>query len=255
MQSSYRVIKSSSIVSYKPKEIVTKFQEEEEVKQKEQNGTNARMFIDSYKNLTKTMVENARKQSDRILSAAYAEAEKIEKEAYDKGYSLGNEAGYNDGFNKAYEDGYKSNLDKALAEAEIIKNNADNILKSCIEEKDRYLKEKEAEIKNLIINCIENILKREVKDKESLDNLVFETLSEIKNSKNIIIKSNKVYCEEFSKNIELWKEQIPLKGEVFIIPDDSVEKGSAIIERDNGKIVVSAQIAMEKVREIFNSVE
>ncbi|MTK12007.1 MAG: flagellar assembly protein FliH, partial [Clostridiaceae bacterium] len=42
-------------------------------------------------------------------------------------------------------------MDKALAEAEIIKNNADNILKSCIEEKDRYLKEKEAEIKNLII--------------------------------------------------------------------------------------------------------
>lgn len=255
MQSSYRVIKSSSVVSDKPKEIVTRFEEKGEIKQKEQGEANARMFIDSYENLARTMVENARKQSDEILSAAYAEAEKIQKEAYAKGYSLGNETGYNDGFNRAYEEGYKSNLDKALAEAEIIKNNADNILKSCIEEKDRYLKEKEVEIKNLIINCIENILKREVKDKEALNSLVFDTLSEIKNSKNIVIKSNKVYCEEFSQNIESWKEQIPLKVDVFIIPDDSVEEGSAIIERDSGKIVVGIDIAMEKVREIFNSVE
>lgn len=258
MQSSYRVIKSSSVVSNKPKEIVTEFKEKDEImeeEQKEQVEENARTFIDSYENLAKNMIENARRQGDEILSSAYKEAERIEKEAYEKAYSLGNVTGYNDGFNKAYEDGYKSNLDKALAEAEVIKNNADNIVRSAVEEKDRYLQEKEIEIRNLILNCMESILKREVRDKDALNALMFESLSAIKNSQNIVIKSNKIYCEEFSKNIEIWKEQIPLKGDIFVIPDESIEEGSVIIERDSGKIVVSAQIAMEKVREIFNSVE
>lgn len=259
MQSSYRIIKSSSVISNKPKEIVTEFEEKQEIerniKQKEESETNAKNFIDSYENLARNMVENARRQSEEILSSAYQEAERLEKEAYEQAYNLGNEKGYSDGFNKAYEDGYKSNLDKALAEAEIIKNNADNILRSCIEEKDRYLQEKEVEIRDLIFNCIETILRREVKDKEALNNLLFESLSEVKNSKNIVIKSNKIYCEEFNKNIDKWKSQIPLKADIFVISDESIEEGSAIIERDSGKIVVSIDIAMEKLKEIFNSVE
>jgi flagellar assembly protein FliH len=255
MQSSYRVIKNSSVVTDKPKEIVTEFDLTRETKRKEQSEDNAKIFIDSYENLAKTMVENTRRQSDEILSGAVAEAEKIEKEAYERGYDLGNQRGYNDGFNKAYEEGYKNNLDKALAEAELIKNNADNILRSSIAEKDRYVKEKEVEIRNLILNCIESILKQEVKNKDGLNSFIFQSLTEIKNSKSIIIKSNKIYCEEFSKNIEMWRDQIPLKGDVFIIPDESIEEGSAIIERDSGKVVISTQIAMEKVREIFNSVE
>ncbi|WP_411679139.1 flagellar assembly protein FliH [Clostridium thailandense] len=259
MQSSYRVIKSSSVISNKPKEIITEFEEKQEIerniKQKEESETNAKNFIDSYENLAKNMIENARRQSEEILSVAYQEAERLEKEAYEKAYNLGNEKGYNDGFNKAYEDGYKSNIDKALAEAEIIKNNADNILRSCEEEKNRYLQEKEIEIRSLIFNCVENILRREVKDKEALNDLIFETLSEVKNSKSIVIKSNKIYCEEFDRNINQWKSQIPLKADVFVIPDESIEEGSAIIERDSGKVVVSIDIAMEKLREIFNSVE
>lgn len=261
MQSSYRVIKSSSVVNNKPKEIVTEFEYKEEVKeneqseQEEQGEESARAFVESYENLAKTMVENARRQSDEILSAAYIEAERLEKETYEKAYRLANETGYNDGFNKAYEEGYKSNLDKALAEGEFIKNNADNILRSSIEEKNRYLQEKELEIRNLILNCIESILKKEVKDKDGLNSLIFEALAEIKNSKNLIIKSNKIHCEEFNDNIEMWKQQIPLKGDIFLIPDESIEEGSVIIERDSGKVLVSVDIAMEKVREIFNSVE
>lgn len=262
MQSSYRIIKSSSVISNKPKEIITEFEEKEvqeeiqqKINQKEETEANAKNFIDSYENLAKNMIENARRQSEEILSAAYVEAERLEKEAYEKGYNLGNEKGYSDGFNKAYEDGYKSNLDKAVAEGEAIKNNADNVLKSCVEEKDRYLKEKEAEIRNLIFNCTETILRREVKDKEALNALIFEALSEVKNSKSIVIKSNKIYCEEFNRNIEQWKSQIPLKADIFVIPDESTEEGSAVIERDSGKVAVSIDTAMEKLKEIFNSVE
>lgn len=257
MQSLYKVIKSSSVVDDKPKEIITNFQHDEAKNNEKsvQVEDNAKAFIDSYENLAKNMIENARRQSEIILSSAYTEAEKIEEEAYEKAYNLGKEAGYNDGFKTAYEEGYQANVDKALAEAEVIKNNADNILKSSVDEKNRYLKEKEQEIKNLIINCVEAVLKREIKDKEALNEIIYDVFSEIKNSKSIIIKSNSIYCEGFKKDLEIWKEQVPIKGEVFIIPDDSIEEGSAVIERDNGKVVVSVDIAMESIKEIFNSVE
>ncbi|MDW8799661.1 flagellar assembly protein FliH [Clostridium sp. A1-XYC3] len=259
MQSSYRVIKSFSVVEEGKKSIVTDFETKTETKQKELGETNARTFIDSYENLARTMVEDARKQRDSILSTAYAEAERIEEEAYknayEKGYEEGSEKGYNDGFNKAYQDGYQANVDKAMQEGESIKNNADNVLKVCIAEKEKYIVDKEKEIKELIVNCVESILRREIKYKEGLNGIVFDSLSKVKNTKTIIIKSKAIYCEEFKKQTDLWKEQLPFKGDIFIIPDESIEEGSAIIERENGKIVISVDIALNRIREIFNTVE
>lgn len=259
MQLSYRVIKNSSIVKEGNKTIITdfktKFETQTETKQKELGEINAKNFIDSYENLAKTLIEDARRQREAILSAAYAEAEKIEKEAFEKGYREGNEKGYNDGFNKAYQEGYQANVDKAMQEGDIIKKNADNILRTCIAEKEKYIVDKENEIKNLIINCIEDILKREVKEVDGLNNIVFEALSKVKTTSTFIIKSKGIYCEEFKKQVNMWKEQLPFRGDIFIIPDESLEEGTAIIERDNGKVVGGVDIAMEKVKEIINSVE
>ena len=168
MQLLCNVIKNSSIIKEGNKPIVTEFQNISEMQQKELGETNAKTFIDSYENLARTMLEDARKQRDEILSTAYSEAERISKEAYEKAYQEGCEKGHSDAFEKAYEDGYRSNIDRALQEAEIIKSNADNILRTCIEEKERYIREKEMEIKDLIINSVESILKREVKDKDCI---------------------------------------------------------------------------------------
>lgn len=255
MQLLCNVIKNSSIIKEGNKPIVTEFQNISEIQQKELGEVNAKTFIDSYENLARTMLEDARKQRDGILSTAYSDAERISKEAYEKAYQEGCEKGYSDAFEKSYQDGYRNHMDRAIQEAEIIKNNADNILKTCIEEKERYIREKEMEIKDLIINSVESILKREVKDKDSLNNIMFDALSKVKNTKTFIIKSSQLYCEEFKSKIELWKEQLPFKGDIFIIPDESIEEGSAIIERDNGKVVVGVDISLEKLHEILNSVE
>lgn len=250
MQSSYRIIKNTSVDEDGLKKIVTEFETKEAVEQKNLAETNAKTFIDSYENLAKTMLENARKQSDDLLSKAFTEAERLQKEAYEKGYNEGMQKGYDDGFNKSYEDGYKKNLEKAQAEGQLIKDNADNILRTCKEEKEIYLKEKEQEIRNLIVNCVEAVLKREVKDEAALNDVIFQALSTIKNTKTFIIKSNEIYCGELKNKVELWKEQLPFRGDIFIIPDKDVEIGKAIIERENGKVVVDVNIAMDKIKEI-----
>lgn len=253
MQSSYKIIKSSSVVSDGCKEIVTEFEDKSKSQQTKLAEDSAKAVIDSYDNLAKTMVENARKQRDDIFSTAYNQADEIKKDAYQKGYDEGQKKGYDDGYNKAYEEGYKKNVDKALKEAEDIKNNASNVLKSAVEQKDSYLKQKETIIRNIIMDCIENVLKQEVKDKDSLDNVVFEALSQVKNTKVFIIKAKKLYCDEFKNKIDLWKEQIPFKGDIFIIPDESMEDGTVVIERDNGRTTFGVDIALEKIKELFKS--
>ncbi|MFL0195487.1 flagellar assembly protein FliH [Clostridium sp. WILCCON 0269] len=252
MRSSYRIIKGDIISGNGIKNIVTIFE-----KNIEENGTNS--IINSYEKIIQSMIEDARRKREKILSKAYEEAGKIEEEAYksasERGYKDGCEKGYEEAFKKAYQEGYAKNIEKARIEGEDIKNKASLILKASVEEKNRYLKEKEEEIKKFIINVIENILKQEIKNNDSLNNIVFNELLQVRNTETFIIKSRKKYCDEFKKEIDIWRERLPFKGDIFIIPDETVEEGTVVIEKNNGKSVFSIDIAMKKIREIFKSVE
>ncbi|WP_446897154.1 flagellar assembly protein FliH [Clostridium sp. LBM24168] len=254
MRSSYNkgIFKGDSINEYGKKEIFTEFTVKKKAeKDKEENQIEKSPIVESYENLGKAIIEDSNRKKEKIISEAYEKASTIENEAYKKGYAEGMEKGRQDGYKSAYEEGYRKNYDKAKKEGEIIRKNADEVLKKAVEEKDNYLRENEEKIKELILNSIENILKHEVKDKESLNDVVFESLKQMMGTKTFIIKSRQKYCNKFKKKVDTWKEQIPFKGDIFIIPDESIEDGSVVIERDNGKMVFSVDIACDKIKDIF----
>lgn len=124
-----------------------------------------------------------------------------------------------------------------------------------MEEKNRYLKEKEEEIKRFILGSIESVLKQEIKDEESLNSMVFNELSQVRNIETFIIKSRKKYCDNFKEQVDIWRERLPFKGDIFIIPDETLEEGTVVIEKNNGKSIFSLEIALEKIKEIIRSVE
>lgn len=254
MQSSYKIIKGDSINGKGAKNIVTVF--EKNIVQEENKDS---VMVNSYSKIVKSMIEDAQKKREEILSKAYEEASKIEEEAYknanEKGYREGYEKGYDDGFKKAYDEGYTKNLEKAKAEGEDIISKADSILKASVEEKNRYLKEKEEEIKRFILGSIESVLKQEIKDEESLNSMVFNELSQVRNIETFIIKSRKKYCDNFKEQVDIWRERLPFKGDIFIIPDETLEEGTVVIEKNNGKSIFSLDIAMKKIKEILESVE
>ncbi|WP_333887553.1 FliH/SctL family protein [Clostridium sp.] len=254
MQSSYKIIKSDSISGKGAKNIVTVF--EKNIVEEENKDSS---MVNSYSKIVKSMIEDAQKKREEILSKAYEEAGKIEEEAYknanEKGYKEGYEKGYDEGFKKAYDEGYTKNVEKAKVEGEEIISKADSILKASVEEKNRYLKEKEEEIKRFILDSVESILKEEIKDEESLNAMVFNELSQVRNIETFIIKSRKKYCDQFKKQVDIWRERLPFKGDIFIIPDETLEKGTVVIEKNNGKSIFSLDIAMKKIKEIIESVE
>lgn len=257
MQSLYKVIKNTSIVKGGKREIITEYLPPEEKEINIQKEVNAKEFIDSYENLARTMLENSRKQGEEILSKAYAEAQRLESEAYPKAYQKGYEEGKEKGYNDAYEEAYAKNIEKVKEEREAIikeaEGIAENTVKSAKEEYIKYLEDKKKDIKKLIENIILSTMKREIKDNDSLNNMIIEVVEDEKNSKTIIIKCRSLYRDEIASSIDLWKEQNVFKGDIFVIVDDTLEEGKVVIEKDNGKIIISMEFIIEKIQEIINS--
>lgn len=257
MQSLYKVIKNTSVVNNGKKEIVTQYVPPAEEEVEVLKEVNVKEFIESYENLAKTMLEKARRQGESIISKAYEEAEKIEGEAYPTAYEKGYKEGSEKGYKEAYEEAYEKNITKVREERENIIKEAqqisENMIKSAKEEYIQYLNDKKEEIRFLIENIVQCVFKREIKDKDALNSAIMETLENVKNSKTVIVKCKSIYEEELNKTIDLWKIQNAFKGDIFLIVDDSLEEGKVIIEKDNGKIVISKESALEKIKEIINS--
>ncbi|OFI06806.1 flagellar assembly protein H [Clostridium acetireducens DSM 10703] len=255
MQSSYNIIKFSKVSKQGEEKIETKYSCKKNTEEKENKKVICEEkppnYVENYKNVAKVILEDARNKKEDIINKAYEESEEIFKQAYEKAYKEGQQEGYE----KAYEEAYVKNLEKANIEIEEMKNQIkekeENIIKSAKEYYKSYLEEKELEIKNLVINISESILKREVNYKESLNEMIFEALNTVKNTKMFIIKCNPMYEESLKNSVDEFKSQLAFKGDIFILSDENLQKGEAIIERDNGKIKINVEEALNKVKEIL----
>ena len=49
-------------------------------------------------------------------------------------------------------------------------------------------------------------------------------------------------------NISKWKVQYSVKNDIFVMADDSMEKGNAILEKPSGIVKVGIDIGMEQIR-------
>lgn len=251
MLSSFNVIKNDNVMPRGDRDIITKFQNPVAKEISEKYG---KEHIESYENLAKNMLENARIQSEKILTSTYEEVGKLEKNANAKVDEIKREAyekGFSEGSTKGYNDAYESAITKASLEAEKIKKNADDVLISAQKEYKDYIEIKKNEILNTIIKISESILNQEVKSKDSVGKMVFRAIENEKNANRFVIKCNSLYSEEIKKQVVNWKEQLALKVDVFVVSDDSITQGNAVVEKDNGKIMVGIDTGMEKLKSLF----
>jgi len=247
MQSLYNVIKNDAVVKQGSKQIVTEFNIEMGIKETTVQNTNPGISLENYENLAKNMLENARRQSEQIKFKAYEEAQRIQEEAASKGY----ENGYENGYREGQEQGYRDIVESATQQASEIVNTADNLIKSAREEYERYLENKKEDIKEMIMYIAEKIMQKEMAQVNVLDELIFNAISSEKNAKLFIIKTNSIYCEQIRNQVKIWKEQLAFSGDIFVVEDNSVQPGDAIIEKNNGKIVVGIGTGLEKIREVL----
>jgi flagellar assembly protein FliH len=255
MLSSYRVIKNHYVQNLGNKEINTEF---EKIQNKEEIEENIKTNFESYETLVDTMLENARKKSDKMLSNAYQEAQLIESDSKIKAEQLMQEAyskGYQEGSAKGYEVAYNENYPKVQEQCEVMKQQAEKVLLDAKKAYELYLEQKKYEIKDFILDTVETILKQAVTNEDSLEGMIFSALEEAKNAKSFIIKCHGMYTESLNSNLDTWKQQLAFKGDIFVLKDDSLQPGTAIIDKGSGKITVSIDYALDKLKELLEGNE
>ncbi len=252
MHSSYRVIKSINVCETGSKEIDSDFYiepapiVEEIMDMDDANPINMEEYLKMKKRAEK-MVENARKESEDIISKAEERVEEIIYEAKESGFNTG----YKEGHEIGYKEGYQNAYDEGLKKGEEIIQNANFILYQAKEEYDKFLRTKEMRIREIVVNVVESMLKKELESKDALNELLFSILSEEKNAKMTIIRVSSAYLEEIEANIDDFKQNIGIRGEIVVLQDNYLEEGTLIVERDDGKTSFTINGGMEKLKEIL----
>lgn len=191
-----------------------------------------------------TIVESAKKEAEEIKKNAIIDAEEAYKAAYEKGYEEGKQAGYS----KAYEETTAKGKIEVDNYKRLAEQNASNLINNAKFQYEKYVLEKEEEIKRLAFSIASKILKRQISSEDSINSMVKDTVENCKNSEVIIIKANKLYSASISEALEIWKKELPIKGDAVVIEDNLLEGGSAIVEKGNGKVVLSVDIGLESIK-------
>lgn len=254
MQSSYNIIKSSFTKDSEKKIISTEYvvknyipekiePEEIEVVEEEPK-IDPEEVLKKYEDIGKRIIQDAQREKEGIVLKAQLNADKAEKEAYEKGYNQGIQNGYDDGYKKAYEE----TVEKAKSESEEIINNAEKLLKSAREDYSEYLESKKTDVIKLALGIAGNITRQKLSKEDSMNGLIEEAFKISKGEESIIIKANSFHCEALKNNISKWKVQYSVKNDIFVMADDSMEKGNAIFEKPSGIVKVGIDIGMEQIR-------
>jgi len=241
MQSSINVIKNSRVIKQGNREINAKLSAVSRDSNLEKSSLDVDM--ESYKNIASSILESARRESEIIISNAYIDAAKAKIEAYNEGLENGNKEGY--------ATAYKDAIDGAMEAAGAVRTDADFILAQAKHQYSEYLVKKEKHIKALIVNIAENILKKEVKEMDALNEMIYSTIKSERNVKSYVIKTNGTHFNTIKDEIQNFKNRLAFQGDIFVIEDSFLDDGTAVIEKETGKSIVSIDYGIEKIIEVF----
>jgi len=258
MQSSYNLIKKGAAKQGESKVISTEYnikkavfevidaekeKEEEEVEVKAPQ-IDPEELLKRYEDIGQRIIQDAKKEKQIIVLRAQMDANVAEKKAYEKGYEQGLQNGYDDGYKKAYDE----TIDAAKAEAAEIVSKAELLLRSAHDNYAEYLETKKADVLKLALEIAESIARKALGNEESINQIVEEAFRISKGEDNVILRANSIHIGELKAQIDRWKISYGIKNEIFVISDDFMEPGNAILEKPSGIVKVGVDIGMEQIR-------
>ena len=144
------VIKNTKVIELKDKEIVTarnaEVNDSIELLQEELR-KNGNTEYDAIDKIGAFIIENAKRAASDLHDKAFSEAQQIQKNAYEKGFEEGKEAGYK----QAYEETVVRGKQEIENLKSLTEQNASNLMKNAKYNYEVYLTEKEDEIKRLAL--------------------------------------------------------------------------------------------------------
>ncbi len=192
------------------------------------------------------IIEDAKKISENIIQDAIIRAQKIEKDAYDTGYSDGHAEGYKYGYDEA-----AKNVNEKLS-TELKK--IDQVRQDLYQEKAYIFKQCEREMIELSMEIAKKIIDIELEDDGKYIKLIENTIRNIKGRSTIQLR---VSTEDFDRTLK-YKDYLvsSIDGleDIEIIDDKYLLKGSCIVDGGIGVIDGSIQTQLKQIEKAFKSI-
>ena len=202
-----------------------------------------------YEDIGQRIIQDAKNEKQVITLRAQIDSGISEKKAYKKGYEQGLQNGYDDGYKKAYDE----TIDTARTEAADIVSKAELLLKSAHENYSKYLEAKKVDVLKLAFEIAESITQKALSNDDSMNSIIEEAFKISKGEDNVILKANSIHVEELKSQVDRWKISYGIKNEIFVMVDDFMEPGNAILEKPSGIVKVGVDTGMEQIRKALIS--
>ena len=257
MQSSYSLIKNRFATSGEKKIITTEYVGKHNIQEEESTIEDEALeevvqtpkidpeeLLKRYEEIGKRILQDAENEKKALILRTQMEASSAEKKAYEKGYEQGLQNGYDDGDKKAYDE----TIENAKKEASDIVEKAEELLNSAQKDYSEYLDSKRNEIVNLALNIAESITRKTLRNDDALNSLIDEAFKISKGEESIIIRANSVHVDKIKENSERWRISYAIKNDIFVVTDNSLEPGNAILEKPSGIVKVGVDTGMDQTR-------
>lgn len=175
-----------------------------------------------------SIISHAQEEARGYLENSQKEAEEIREAAYQKGYKLGYQKGI------AIEKEFQS-----------IYQQVSSVLEKIKEQQALTLKNQEKDIIELVMLLTEKIIGTIVEVRpEIISNIIKNTLEEVKDTENVVLKVNPVHLPYLTPFNERFTEVY--SGNLLIIDDPNMEPGDCLVSTENGFIEakINEQLAL-----------
>lgn len=200
--------------------------------------------IEELEKKKESLIKSTEEEVNSMLKKAEEEVATIERKAYTEGHAQGLSNGYEDGYKEAYDD----NIEKAKLEAEEIVSNASNVMLEANKTVYDYLTNSKQDILELCVKMVSKVLREEFQNPYVLSRLVEKALNEYKYKENCVVRVNKEYVQVLNTKLPEWKSNNHIDASIFVVEDNNVEVGNAVIVSDKGKVEIGIDTALERLK-------
>jgi flagellar assembly protein FliH len=182
----------------------------------------------------KQLMENAKKEAEELESEVKQRVEKIENQAYEKGYRDGHDQGFTQG---------KDEVGRLIDRLHVI-------LTKAIEKRNEIIEESETQIINLVLLIAKKVIKViSENQKNVVINNVIQALRKLKSRGDVVIRVNLSDLDLTTEHIKDFMGMVENVKSITVLEDSSVDKGGCIIETDFGQIDARISSQLHEIEE------
>ncbi len=180
------------------------------------------------------ILEEANRKAQELENEIKQKVERIDKEAFDRGFKDGQEKGFQEG----------------RAEVERLVDNLQRIITAAIEKRSEIVSESETQVINLVLLIAKKVIKViSENQKNVVINNVVQALRKLKSRGDVIIRVNLADLELTSEHINDFLKMVEKVKSITVLEDSSVDRGGCIIETDFGQIDARISSQLHEIEE------